>query len=127
MGCIESHCNELPQPVFPTPLYEFMECTVLFLILHFLRRRLTDKPGMLFFVFAILIGVQRYTIEQVRSISDRQLYNVFGMGFKQAELISIALIIAGIIGIVWLNSYYKKNPAQLPPALVPDIDTQAEA
>lgn len=116
-GCIEQHCQVLPLPVFPTPLYEFLECFVIFLILHFIRERLTNKPGLLFFIFAILIGIQRYSIEQIRSISDRQLYHVFGYGFKQAELISMALVMAGIIGTFWLNSYYKKHPAVIPPAL----------
>ncbi len=121
-GCMEQHCQVLPLPVFPTPLYEFMECFVIFLVLHFIRRRLTDRPGMLFFVFAILIGIQRYSIEQIRSISDRQLYYVFGHGFKQAELISIGLIVAGAIGVLWLSTYYKKYPAVIPEALLPDPD-----
>jgi len=113
-GCIEQHCQVLPVPVFPTPLYEFMECFAIFLILHFIRKQLTHKPGLLFFIFAVLIGIQRYTIEQIRSISDRQLYYVFGHGFKQAELISIALVVAGAIGAIWLNSYYNKHPAVMP-------------
>ena len=118
-GCIEQHCQVLPMPVFPTPLYEFIECFIIFLILHFIRKGLTNKPGVLFFVFAILIGIQRYSIEQIRSISDRQLYYVLGHGFKQAELISIALVVAGIIGVISLNSYYKKHPAVMPPELAP--------
>ena len=124
VGCIEAHCQQLPVPVFPTPLYEFLECTIIFLILHFLRKQLTNRPGILFFVFAILIGIQRYSIEQIRSISDRELYYVGGYGFKQAELISIALVIAGIAGVIWLQVYYKKNPAQIPPPLEPTPDGQ---
>lgn len=116
-GCKELHCQVLPLPVFPTPLYEFMECVVIFLILHFIRRQLTNKPGMLFFIFAILIGIQRYTIEQIRSISDRQLYYIFGHGFKQAEIISSLLVVAGVIGAIWLNSFYKKHPAVMPEPL----------
>lgn len=118
-GCIEQHCQVLPLPVFPTPIYEFLECFVIFLILHFIRERITNKPGLLFFIFAILIGIQRYSIEQIRSISDRQLYHVFGCGFKQAELISMALVVAGVIGSIWLNRYYKNHPAVLPPPLAP--------
>jgi prolipoprotein diacylglyceryl transferase len=116
-GCIEQHCQVLPLPVFPTPMYEFLECFAIFLILHFIRKGLTNKPGILFFVFAILIGIQRYSIEQIRSISDRQLYYVFGHGFKQAELISIALVVIGIAATIWLNMYYRKHPAVMPPAL----------
>lgn len=119
-GCIEQHCQVLPMAVFPTPLYEFIECTIIFLILHFVRKKITDKPGMLFFIFAVLTGIQRYSIEQIRSISDRQLYYVFGYGFKQAELISMAMVIGGIIGVIWLNSYYKKHPAVMPLPLAPE-------
>ncbi len=125
-GCKELHCQVLSMPVFPTPMYEFIECTIIFFILHFIRKRLTDKPGLLFFIFAILIGIQRYSIEQIRSISDRQLYFVFGHGFKQAELISMALILAGIIGVAGLSRYYAAHPAVKPPALEPEPEPTDE-
>ena len=64
--------------------------------------------GMLFFIFFILIGVQRYLIEQIRDLSGRDLYYVFGAGLKQAELISIILIIAGSLGCVWTWYYYNR-------------------
>lgn len=64
--------------------------------------------GMLFFIFFILIGVQRYLIEQIRDLSGRDLYYVFGAGFKQAELISIILIIVGSLGCVWTWYYYNR-------------------
>ena len=116
-GCTEECCMELPQPVYPTPIYEFLECLGIFFILHLLRKRLTDRPGILFFVFAIFIGVQRYSIEQIRSISDRDTYPFLGHSFKQAELISMALVVVGIIGVIALALYYKKHPAQIPPPL----------
>jgi phosphatidylglycerol:prolipoprotein diacylglycerol transferase len=118
-GCIEQHCLILPTPVFPTPLYECIECVLIFLVLHLVRKAYTHKPGMLFFFFAIMTGIQRYSIEQIRSISDRQLYYVFGHGFKQAELISIAMVIAGSIGAIWLNSHYGRHPAVMPAPLEP--------
>ena len=116
-GCAEQHCMVLPQPVYPTPLYEFLECLGIFIILHLLRKRLTNKPGMLFFVFAVFIGIQRYSIDQIRSISDRDTYPLLGHSFRQAELISMALVAIGIIGIVGLGAYYRKYPAQMPPVL----------
>ena len=119
-GCNEEHCMMLPEPAYPTPIYEFIECSAICLILYLLRKRLTDKPGMLFMVFAVLIGVQRYSIEQIRSISDRDLYYIFGYGLKQAELISIILVIVGIGGIISLSQYYKRYPAVMPPPLAVD-------
>jgi phosphatidylglycerol---prolipoprotein diacylglyceryl transferase len=108
-GCTEEHCMVLPQPVYPTSIYEFLECTAIFLILHGLRRRWTTRPGLLFLACWFMLGIQRYTIEQIRSISDRQLYHLAGHGFKQAELISIALVIIGAVGFWLLNNYYKRQ------------------
>jgi phosphatidylglycerol:prolipoprotein diacylglycerol transferase len=107
-GCTEAHCFVLPLPVFPTPIYEFLMCTAIFLILHVLRKRMTATPGMLFFLFFILIGIQRYSIEQIRDLSGRGLYYVLGVGLKQSELISIILVIAGILGMAWTWFYYNK-------------------
>ena len=120
-GCTEEHCMALPVPVYPTPLYEFLECFTIFIILYSLRKRLTDKPGLMFMIFAVFIGIQRYSIEQIRSISDRDLYYVAGHGFKQAELISVALVLVGLLGIVGLGLYYKKHPAVMPPSLVVEV------
>ena len=106
-NCTEEHCHFLANAVYPTPIYEFLMCTAVFLILWALRKRLTYKPGMLFTIFMILIGIQRYSIEQWRDLSGRGLYHVLGMGFKQSELISIALFLAGIAGTVYLYNRYK--------------------
>ncbi|MFN8310626.1 MAG: prolipoprotein diacylglyceryl transferase family protein [Chitinophagales bacterium] len=113
-GCTEEHCMQLANPVYPTPMYEFFECTAIFLLLHFMRKKLTAQPGMLFFVFSIGIGLQRYSIEQIRAVSDRDLYQIFGAHLKQAEIISIAMVIIGVIGVAFLEIYYRKHPAQGP-------------
>lgn len=106
--CTEAYCMVLPQPVYPTPIYELLMCLGIFFILHFLRKKLTTMAGMLFFIFFILIGVQRYLIEQIRDLSGRDLYYIFGVGLKQAELISIILIIVGSLGCVWTWYYYNR-------------------
>lgn len=109
-NCFEEHCNYLTNAVYPTPVYEFLMCTAVFLILWALRKRLTHMPGVLFAVFMILIGIQRYSIEQWRDISGRGLYHVFGLALKQSELISIVLILLGTAATAYLYSYYKRNP-----------------
>lgn len=116
-GCVEETCKELPVPVYPTPVYEFLECTAIFLMLHLLRKRLTDKPGSLFFVFCILTGIQRYSIEQIRAVSERDTYPLFGHYFRQAELISIAMVVIGILGFIALLIYYGQHPARKPAPL----------
>jgi prolipoprotein diacylglyceryltransferase len=62
---------------------------------------------MLFFLFFIFIGIQRYSIEQIRDLGTRNLYHIFDIGLKQSELISILLLVFGIIGAIWTNYYYK--------------------
>lgn len=110
-GCIEEHCFQLAQPVYPTPIYEFLMCTAVFIILWSLRKKLTSAPGMIFSLFMILIGVQRFAIEQWRAISDRELYHFFGLQLKQSELISVILFMAGTGLTVYLWNYYKKQSA----------------
>jgi phosphatidylglycerol:prolipoprotein diacylglycerol transferase len=110
-NCAEEHCHFLANAVYPTPLYEFMMCTAIFFILWALRKRLTNKPGMLFAVFMILIGIQRYSIEQWRDLSGRGLYHVLGFALRQSELISIILLLAGVAGTVYIYMKYKKTAA----------------
>ncbi len=48
-GCVGAHCNQLPNPVFPTPLYESIICIGLFGLLWGIRKKFTI-PGT-FFMF----------------------------------------------------------------------------
>jgi prolipoprotein diacylglyceryltransferase len=114
-GCVEEHCMQLPQAVYPTPIYEFIMCFVIFLILWSLRKRLTYMHGMVFTIFMIFIGVQRYVIEQFRDLSGRDLYHVMGGAFKQSELISIVLFILGIMSTAYLYKYYTGKGVTLSP------------
>jgi phosphatidylglycerol:prolipoprotein diacylglycerol transferase len=111
-GCREMHCHYLSNPVYPTPLYEFLMCVAVFAILWMLRKRLTYQPFLLFCTFMMLIGIQRYSIEQLRDLSGRDLYHIFGMAFRQSEIISIVLFLTGLIGAVYLSRYYKKKASQ---------------
>ncbi|MEO6252407.1 MAG: prolipoprotein diacylglyceryl transferase family protein [Ferruginibacter sp.] len=95
-GCSEEHCRALPQPVFPTPFYETIACTILFLILWSVRRRIIT-PGVMFGIYLILNGIERFTVELIRV---NNTYTIFGFHPTQAELISAALVLAGIILIL---------------------------
>lgn len=108
-GCVEQHCHILPADVYPTPIYEFLMCTTICIILLALRKRLTYMPGTIFTVFLILIGIQRFSIEQWRDISDRNPIMLFGKPFVQSEIISMVMFAAGIVGTVYLYNYYKKK------------------
>lgn len=106
-NCMEEHCQALLQPVYPTPIYEFLMCFAIFVFLTYIGRRLTYKPGMVLALFMTLIGIERLSIERIRDISSRELYNIFGIAFRQSEIISIVLIFSGSIFAVWLWRRYK--------------------
>jgi prolipoprotein diacylglyceryltransferase len=98
-GCEGRHCMMLPEPVFPTPLYEAIMCIGLFFVLWQLRRYIT-VPGILFCVYLIMNGVERFFIEKIRVNTQ---YHIFGHGITQAEIISVVLIILGITGIFFFR------------------------
>jgi prolipoprotein diacylglyceryltransferase len=100
-GCVGRWCNELPEPVFPTSFYETLMAIALFAILWGIRKKI-NIPGMLFSIYLIMNGMERFLIESIRVNS---LYHIGGIAVTQAQLISSSLIILGIFG-VW---YTRKN------------------
>lgn len=108
LNCVEAHCYRLAEPVYPTPIYEFLMCSAIFVLLWSIRKKVTYMPGFVFTFFMILIGIQRFAIEQWRDLSGRNTYGVLGMNFKQSELISILMVVLGIAGTLYV--YRKYNP-----------------
>jgi phosphatidylglycerol---prolipoprotein diacylglyceryl transferase len=98
--CFEGYCTVLPEPVYPTPIYETVMCLGLFFVLWGFRKHIST-PGVIFFLFLLLNGIERFFIEKIR-------VNVaFAGSWTQAEVISLGLILVGIAGIVWLR---KRTP-----------------
>src|SRR5262249_26885905 len=95
-GCDEEHCRALPVPVFPTPLYETIVCTLLFIVLWSVRKRITT-PGLMFGIYLILTGLERFMVELIRV---NNTYSIFGLNPTQAEIISLSLVLAGIVLII---------------------------
>ncbi|HIA06461.1 MAG TPA: diacylglyceryl transferase [Flavobacteriales bacterium] len=81
---------------WPTPLYEATVCIAMFCLLWALRKKL-NVPGMMFSVYLILNGVERFFIEKIRV---NEVYHIFGSDITQAEIISSLLFIAGLVGII---------------------------
>lgn len=79
----------------PTFLYESIGCIIGFLLIIFVVKKFQDKQGYQFFSYFIWYGIIRFFIEGLRTDS---LY-VFGL--RTAQLVSIAFVIAGIIGIIY--------------------------
>lgn len=109
-GCVGRFCNELPVAVFPTPFYEVVVCLLLFALLWSVRKQI-KIPGLMWSIYLILNGMERFMIELIRVNSK---YHVAGLSFTQAELISFILVITGIIGVIWSVNYARKHPETLP-------------
>jgi prolipoprotein diacylglyceryltransferase len=63
------------------------------MVLWALRKRMR-VPGQLFGIYMVLNGAERFLIEKIRV---NNTYDLFGFHPTQAELISTALIIGGIL------------------------------
>lgn len=98
-NCNDEHCRALPQPVFPTPFYETIACTLLFILLWALRKRII-VPGVMFGIYLILNGIERFAIELIRV---NNTYSIAGFNPTQAEIISVALVLAGLILIIFVK------------------------
>jgi phosphatidylglycerol:prolipoprotein diacylglycerol transferase len=98
--------------VHPTQLYEVAITLVIFAVLWRLRTRITT-PGVLWFLYLAMAGVERFVVEIFRAKDDR----FFGY-FSLAQLISVALVAAGL-AVAWrLQNGGAREPAVRPsPAL----------
>ena len=105
-GCSGPHCAMLPVPVFPTPLYEIIMCLLLFAVLWSIRKKIRI-PGIIFGIYLIMNGVERFFIELIRVNTK---YSIFGIHPTQAEIISLLLVIGGALLIV----YCRKKHVPLP-------------
>ena len=105
-GCTERYCNQLPVPVFPTPMYETIVGTILFFILWAFRKRL-KLPGALFCLYLILNGIERFLVETIR-VNNRM--SLFGFNPTQAEVIASGLVLTGVILWILLYKKYQAKP-----------------
>lgn len=96
--CLYDYCMRLPEPVYPTPLYETIASFVIAGFLWAMRKRLT-VPGMLFFIYLALNGAQRFWVEKIRVNTK---YEWMPFQPTQAEVIAVILFIIGVCGAIWL-------------------------
>jgi phosphatidylglycerol---prolipoprotein diacylglyceryl transferase len=106
-GCTWEYCMQLNPGVYPTPIYETVMGFMILGILWSLRKRI-KIPGMIFFIYMVLNGVERFFIEKIR-VNDK--IHLFGGAYSQAEIISVLFIIAGIAGGIWAYMYHNKQRA----------------
>ncbi len=104
-GCSGQHCAMLANPVYPTPLYEIIMCSILFVVLWSIRKRI-NTSGVFFSIYLIFNGIERFLIELIRVNSE---YHLFGHGITQAQIISSALVVLGFYGIYYFKKTAEKN------------------
>lgn len=103
--CYEGYCTHLVPAVFPTPVYETTMATIIFLILWYLRKKISI-PGFIFAIYLMFNGLERFLIEGIR-VNVKM--HALGLTFTQAQLISVLTFIAGVIMMWWLYSRHQKN------------------
>jgi phosphatidylglycerol:prolipoprotein diacylglycerol transferase len=89
------------EEVHPTPVYETLTMTGVAFVLWRLRNRLTG--GLLFALYLLLAGLERFLVEFIRRNED------VALGLTQAQLFSVAMVIAGV---VWLAVGLRRPPAE---------------
>ncbi|MFD0793773.1 prolipoprotein diacylglyceryl transferase [Mucilaginibacter litoreus] len=105
--CVGKFCNELKLPVYPTSFYESVVCIILFLILWQLRHKF-KAPGVLFGIYMILAGIERFFIELIRVNTK---YVVGGISFTQAEMISVIMVVGGLLLIYFGRKRFAETGA----------------
>lgn len=101
-ACGYRYCHKLGEGVYPTPIYEVLLYSLGFGLLWLFRKRI-KIAGILFFMYMIYNGFVRFIIEKIRV---NVKYEFLGFNWSQAQYISIAFILVGIAGIIYL---YMKN------------------
>jgi phosphatidylglycerol:prolipoprotein diacylglycerol transferase len=104
--CVGQYCAELPNRVFPTPLYEVIAALLLFAFLWSIRKKI-KTPGVLTAIYLIVNGIERFLIELIRVNTK---YSIFGIHPTQAELIATFMVISGIILLVYFKRKAKSQP-----------------
>ncbi len=104
-GCDWHYCHRLREAVFPTPFYETVMAFLIGGFLWIIRKRI-KITGVLFFIYLILNGFERFWIEKIRV---NRHYDYFGLHFTQAEFIATLFFIIGIAGIFLLWKKQKKE------------------
>ena len=96
-------CTQLPEATtrfHPLFLYESVSGVLGAIVLSwlFLRHRHRFAAGSLLFVFFIWYGAVRFLLETLR----QENWIVFGI--PTAQLVSVAFIVVGILGLLWRNA-----------------------
>ena len=84
------------EEVHPTPVYETLAMGLVAYVLWRLRDRF--RPGILFALYLVAAGLERFLVEFVRRNED------VALGLTQAQFLSLAMIVAGGVWLAVANS-----------------------
>ncbi|WP_235297664.1 prolipoprotein diacylglyceryl transferase [Portibacter marinus] len=107
-GGTPEHCTRLAEAVYPTPLYEAFLSGLIFIVLWVLRKRL-KIAGMLFFVYLIFNGLERFLIEGIRV---NEHYAILGVTWSMSQFIALGLFVIGVAGLIYLWKYGWRKEAE---------------
>jgi phosphatidylglycerol---prolipoprotein diacylglyceryl transferase len=95
-------------PVHPTPIYETLTMGLVAYALWRLRDRF--RPGILFALYLVLAGAERFLVEFIRRNEEVLL------GLTQAQVLSLAMMVAGG---VWIARIARRDQLLREPAAGP--------
>lgn len=91
--CFDGYCTHLDPMVFPTPVYETIMATLIFLFLWSIRKRL-KVPGLMFGAYLMFNGAERFFIEKIR-VNNK--FDWMGIEATQAEVIAVLFFLTGAL------------------------------
>ncbi len=94
------YCTELSPGVYPTSVWEFIAALALGGILWAMRKKISI-PGMLFFIYLIMNGFERFWIEKIR-VNEDYIVPILKVQSTQAEFIAVMMMIIGVVGVGFL-------------------------
>lgn len=94
-------------PMHPTQIYEMIAYTIVFLILSHLywRTKLSDRRGVLFGIFLIMLFGARFLIECIKQPQEAFEQDML---LDMGQILSLPFIIAGVVFVI----IGLKRPAQ---------------
>jgi len=98
-------------PLHPTPVYEFLAALVIFYILWRLRKK-DWSDGKLFMCYLVFAGIERFLVEIIR-LNPKLLFDL-----TEAQIISVAMILIGVVGFIYLTK--RNKPKFIPEPIKQD-------
>jgi phosphatidylglycerol---prolipoprotein diacylglyceryl transferase len=99
-------------PVHPTPIYETLTMGLVAYALWRLRDRF--RTGILFAMYLVAAGTERFLVEFIRRNED------VALGLTQAQLISVAMV---LVGGAWITVIVRRGQLMREPAAIPAAES----